>query len=272
MERNPRTWLCSVLFLDIVGYTTHPMEYQMALKRHFGNTLAKALKHLPAEDCITADAGDGAAVCYLGDPEDILYVGVGLRDTFAALDERSEVHYAVRLGINLGPVKILEDINGLRNTVGDGINVAQRVMNFAQANQLLVSRSYYDVVSRLSTANERMFAYLGIYKDKHVREHAVYEVVPNAHSADGGAIKVVDVDGSPVPVPRAAPGGRFDPAELDQLSRRLAAYIGPVARLLVNKAARSADSLDSLCATLAQDIPDDTDRKRFLQGRTTDQD
>jgi hypothetical protein len=80
------------------------------------------------------------------------------------------------MGINLGPVRLVKDINGQPNIVGDGINVAQRVMGFADPGQVLVSRSYYDAVSRLSQEYAGMFHYQGSRTDKHVREHEVYAI------------------------------------------------------------------------------------------------
>jgi len=82
----------------------------------------------------------------------------------------------VRMGINLGPVRLVKDINNQPNIVGDGINVAQRVMDFADIGQLLVSRSYYDAVSRISQEYAGMFHYQGSRTDKHVREHEVYAI------------------------------------------------------------------------------------------------
>jgi len=54
--------------------------------------------------------------------------------------------------------------------------VAQRVMDFADIGQLLVSRSYYDAVSRISQEYAGMFHYQGSRTDKHVREHEVYAI------------------------------------------------------------------------------------------------
>ena len=68
----------------------------------------------------------------------------------------------------------MTDINGQPNIIGDGINVAQRVMSFAQLNQALISRSYFEVVSRLSEEYGQLFHYEGSPTAKHVREHEVY--------------------------------------------------------------------------------------------------
>ena len=64
------------------------------------------------------------------------------------------------MGINLGPVRLVKDLNGQTNILGDGINVGQRVMSFADPGQLLVSRSFYEVVSRLSDEYENLFTHL----------------------------------------------------------------------------------------------------------------
>jgi hypothetical protein len=86
---------------------------------------------------------------------------------------------AVRMGINLGPVKLVKDINGHPNIIGDGINVAQRIMSFARPGQIVVSRSYYDVVSNLASEYAKLFTYEGSRTDKHVREHEIYVVGHN---------------------------------------------------------------------------------------------
>ncbi len=83
---------------------------------------------------------------------------------------------SVRMGINLGPVKLVKDINGHPNIIGDGINVAQRIMSFARPGQIVVSRSYYDVVSNLASEYAKLFHYEGSRTDKHVREHEIYVV------------------------------------------------------------------------------------------------
>jgi len=124
MERKNRTWLCSVLFMDIVDYSKLPDDQQMLVKQNFSTLVVDALKGLPDEDSIKLDTGDGMAMCYLGAPEDILYVAIGLRDAFIQVKSICATCYSVRLGINLGPIKIMEDINGNRNTIGDGINSA----------------------------------------------------------------------------------------------------------------------------------------------------
>src|SRR6185436_6879780 len=169
MESSGRTLVCSVLFLDIVEYSKKPVAEQLQLKQAFNTALGRALEEVAPRDRIILDTGDGAAVTFLGDPEDALFGSISMRDAAGAL--------GVRMGVNLGPVRLVKDLNGQVNIIGDGINVAQRVMSFSRPGQLLVSRSFYEVVSCLSRDYANLFHHEGSRTDKHVREHEVYSVV-----------------------------------------------------------------------------------------------
>jgi len=168
MESSGRTLVCSVLFLDIVEYSKKPVAEQLQLKQAFNAALGRALEEVAPRDRIILDTGDGAAITFLGDPEDALFASISMRDASAAL--------GVRAGVNLGPVRLVKDLNGQVNIIGDGINVAQRVMSFAAPAQLLVSRSFYEVVSCLSRDYASLFRHEGARTDKHVRDHEVYSV------------------------------------------------------------------------------------------------
>jgi hypothetical protein len=174
-ERANRTFICSVLFLDITEYSRKPVSEQIQLKDQFNTLIAEAIRDIAANDRIILDTGDGVAINFLGDPEDALFVAMSLRDAFAPrAGEPPKV--PARIGINLGPVRLVRDLNGQPNIIGDGINVAQRVMGFAKPGQVLVSRSYFEVVSHISEGYAKLFQYEGSRTDKHVREHEIYSV------------------------------------------------------------------------------------------------
>ncbi|MDH5534933.1 MAG: adenylate/guanylate cyclase domain-containing protein, partial [Betaproteobacteria bacterium] len=175
-SRINRTVICSVVFLDIVEYSRKPVAAQIRLKERLNDLLTTALADVAPNDRIILDTGDGAAISFLGDPEDALFVGLSLREALAGPQLPETADLRMRIGINLGPVKLITDLNGQPNIIGDGINVAQRVMSFAEAGQILVSRSYYEVVSCMSEDYVKLFQYEGARTDKHVREHEVYAV------------------------------------------------------------------------------------------------
>jgi class 3 adenylate cyclase len=181
LDQANRTFICSVVFIDLVGYSKKPVTEQIRLKTSLTNNLSEAIKDIPVNDRIILDTGDGAAISFLGDPEDALFVTLSLREKMISEGMTSTIVEAtgedsVRMGINLGPVKLVKDINGHPNIIGDGINVAQRIMSFARPGQIVVSRSYYDVVSNLASEYAKLFHYEGSRTDKHVREHEIYVV------------------------------------------------------------------------------------------------
>jgi len=173
-----KTFICSVVFLDIVQYSRKPVDEQIRLKSRFNALLSEAIKDVAVNDRIILDTGDGAAISFLGDPEGALFVALNLRDAMIGEKGPDTPHIPVRIGINLGPVKLVRDINRKRNLIGDGINIAQRVMSFAEPGQVLVSRSYYEVISCLSREYANLFHYEGPRADKNVREHQIYSVDP----------------------------------------------------------------------------------------------
>jgi len=176
-HQTNRTFICSTVFVDLVEYSKKSVAEQLALKDRFTSLLAEALEGIDINERIILDTGDGAAMSFLGDPENALFVGMTLRKAFKDLEATDPGSAApIRIGINLGPVKLVKDINGHPNIVGDGINVAQRIMSFADSGQILVSRSFHDVVSTLSEDYAALFKFEGSRTDKHVRDHEVYAV------------------------------------------------------------------------------------------------
>src|SRR5436309_3621167 len=165
-----RTLISSVLFLDIAGYSRLGVTDQIKMKQSFNELLSSALADIDARERVVIDTGDGAAVAFLGDPERALFAALAVFDNAGQLP--------VRMGINMGPVHVSRDINGQENVIGDGINVAQRIMSFAAAGQLFVSRTFYDVVQLLSGEYATMFQAIGGRTDKHARTHEVFAVNP----------------------------------------------------------------------------------------------
>jgi hypothetical protein len=181
-----RTFICSVVFLDMVEYSKKPVAEQIFFKERLNTLLTQSLANIVPNDRIILDTGDGAALSFLGDPEDALYVSLSLREALQQ-PQPPGPELKMRLGINLGPVRLVKDINGQPNIIGDGINVAQRVMSFSEPGQIVVSRSFYEVVSCLSEGYGRLFHYEGSRTDKHVREHEIYTVQATSASLQRAA-------------------------------------------------------------------------------------
>ena len=259
IEYANRTLIATVLFVDIVDYSKHAVSDQMQIKIRFNKIIGAALADVAANERILLDTGDGAALCFLGDPENGLFVANSLRD--AARDADGAFGVVLRMGINLGPIKLIKDFNDQPNVIGDAINAAQRIMNFADPHQILVSRSYYELVSCLKPEYGQLFHYLGIKQDKHVREHEVYAIdfagaTPAEQSQTALSETQLTTDKPAVEFPRAL---------LTQLENNLVIYMGPIAKMLVRKASRESPHLEQLCQRLAESIPVEAQQAAFLR-------
>jgi hypothetical protein len=250
---DSRTWLVSVLFLDIVGYSKVPVDQQLTIKLHFTDAVTRSLDSLDKQDCIQLDTGDGCAICYLGDPEKLFPIAIHLQGIFAGQQVTDPVQYQVRLGLNLGPVKVVDGISGDRNCVGAGINDAQRVMDFADENQLLVSKAYFDVVNSMSASYATQLTHLGTKADKHDKAHELYQL--NSGQNNPGLPGATGATG--------ATGFDLDSDVKQRITGEYAKFVGSsVAESAIENAHAQASSLAMLCETLSKPLSTD-DRYSF---------
>lgn len=260
-----RTFICSVVFLDIISYSKESVSQQMVWKREMNTYLGEAIRGIPESERVILDTGDGAALCFLGDPEIALGVALQVQDDVVEKGSLLSPPMLVRFGVNLGSVRLIRDLNGQQNIVGDGINVGQRVMSFAETNEIMASRSFYEVVSCLTNEYKKLFHYHGICKDKHQREHECYRVISEQHEARLKA-------STPPELANAVAGDAerpyceivLSPQSLRALEETLMPYVGPMAKILVSKVTKSVANLTEMCLMLGQQIPDEQQRNAFI--------
>ena len=169
-EPSSRTLVLSVVAVDLVGYSRESVADQMALKRNFNLLLLGAITNISELDRIILDTGDSVAMGFLCDPEDALYVAMYLHINV------NRDRPAIRIGINMGPVKLSTGAGGYPNIIGDGINVAERIRNFAEPGQLTASRPFYEVMTSVSGQYRSLFQHIGLHTDEQMRDHDVYLV------------------------------------------------------------------------------------------------
>jgi hypothetical protein len=212
--RLNKTSICSILCVDIVGHSRRPDAEQIMQKERFNALVEAALEGMPKNDRAILDTGDGVLIAFFGAPEDALTVALLIRDGILEDSHQHPEHpIALRTGINLGPVRVVPDINGALNIVGDGLNAAQQVMSFAAPDRILVSRSYYEIVSPENPDILRILSYFGIKIDKDEREHEMY-IVDLVGSKEGAGwsgllAKLVPPGATPVFWVRAGVFGLF---------------------------------------------------------------
>ena len=88
----------------------------------------------------------------------------------------------------------------------------------------------------------------------------------NSPARAGSSAHTLFTSHSPQPRSTASSTG-LQNLSLEEISRRLAVYIGPVAKFVVKKLAAQSEDLDWIFRESAKQIPSDSDRAAFLKAR-----
>jgi class 3 adenylate cyclase len=182
-ERYPtsRALVASFLFTDLVGYSKGTAAEQYAAKATLSSILRRNLATLLDVDYRIKDTGDGALIAFTSSPEHALYMALAIAEDFGrAAGEAGFPSNRLRTGLHLGSVKESTDLEARPNFVGDGINAAKRIMDFAEPGQITASRAFFDAVGSLDSAYAELFRHVGAPDDKHGRAHELYAVAPSA--------------------------------------------------------------------------------------------
>ena len=176
-----RALVASFLFTDLVGYSRGTAAEQYAAKATLSSILRSNLATLPDVDYRIKDTGDGALIAFTSSPEHALYMALAIAQDFGrAAGEAGFPSNSLRTGLHLGSVKESIDLEARPNFVGDGINAAKRIMDFAEPGQITASRAFFDAVASLDSAYAGLFRHVGAPDDKHGRAHELYAISPSA--------------------------------------------------------------------------------------------
>ncbi len=166
--------IAHVLFTDLIGYSLLPMDRQKDSLARLQEIVRESPRFLRAEatrQIVSLPTGDGMALVFSGDPtapaQCALEIGEALR---------RHPELKLRMGINSGPVFRVADVNANANVAGDGINMAQRVMDCGDAGHILISKGAGDLLRQFSKWKPHLTD-LGEFPVKHgVRVH-LYNLV-----------------------------------------------------------------------------------------------
>jgi serine/threonine protein kinase len=107
--------------------------------------------------------------------------------------------------------------------------------------------------------------------EEHQRMHTVSLPAPAFTPRAGGTGGTVGIRAANVsqsaPFQRPPSSSGFQNVNLEEVSRNLAVYIGPVAKFVVKKLAAQTDDLDVIYREAAKQIPSDSDRAAFMRSR-----
>src|SRR5947209_3452375 len=131
-----------VLFIDIVGYSklliTEQSERLQKLKEIVWGTEQFRLAQAEGK-LLRLPTGDGGALVFRNNPEAPVLCAMEI-----SKELKRHPELQVRMGIHSGPVNEITDLNAQANIAGDGINVAERVMDCGDAGHILLSKRVAD--------------------------------------------------------------------------------------------------------------------------------
>ncbi len=139
----------TIIFTDIVGFSLKPTDEQKRLVNSLTEQVADQIDDLlnpepPEPNVIALPTGDGIALAFLHNSErtwnrsTIFQLALTLHK-WAESQSLLSTSVELRIGIHVGVVELIKDINGSLNICGNTINYSQRVMDAARAKQTLLS-------------------------------------------------------------------------------------------------------------------------------------
>ena len=142
VKSDPHLAIAHVLFIDVVGYSKLLVNEQREIVERLNQVVRKTpqfRKSDAAGKLIRIPVGDGMALVFFQTPEEPVQCAMEIA---GALKNHPQIR--LRMGVHSGPVDQLKDVNERVNVAGIGINVAQRVMSFADAGHILLSKRVAD--------------------------------------------------------------------------------------------------------------------------------
>lgn len=171
-DEMKKTPISTIVCLDIIDFPKKKLAEQTAIKKQFNSLVELAVVDIPQEDRSVVHTEHGAVVTCTGTMEsaleDALFIALTVRDEVVKSNASSDAVLYLHIGINLGSAAIDEN----NHVVGEGLIETQQIKSFANPNQILVSRAYHDLASKLTKEVAQMFEKY----DMHAFEDDIYAV------------------------------------------------------------------------------------------------
>ena len=130
--------IAHVLFIDIVGYSKLSINEQRAAVDELNHIVRASDQFQKAEASdrlIKIPTGDGMAPVFYTSVDAPVQCAVEISRVV-----REHPRLQLRMGVHSGPVSGVIDVTGRSNLTGGGLNIAQRVMECADAGHILLSK------------------------------------------------------------------------------------------------------------------------------------
>lgn len=181
-----RTVPVEYIFLDVVRFTHgRSVEAQTDIVNTLNQIVKKSVEdnHVKDEARLFFPTGDGICIALINvnEPYDAaIKIALLILELNQIHNDAAENHqriFHLRIGISRNKDNLVTDINGNTNLAGTGINTAQRIMNFADTGQILLSESAHDELKQREPYMALFRQYSGM--TKHKEPITVYQLVKN---------------------------------------------------------------------------------------------
>ena len=134
-------------------------------------------KRIP-EATVILPTGDGMAIGFADSPEKPMRLSMELHSGINRYNktQKGDDILLVRIGIDMGPVYVIKDLNNMDNVWGPGIILTRRVMDLAGDMNIFASARIAEDILKLSGEYKKIVHPIGDYSIKHGEELQIYNI------------------------------------------------------------------------------------------------
>jgi hypothetical protein len=176
------------IFLDIVGFTKdRSVEAQSDIITQMNRIVRESILSysIPKEQLIILPTGDGLCIAIIDMPKIYdIHLLIALKITelinnYNSGIEDAKRRFQVRIALNENVDNLVTDFNGQRNVAGAGISLAQRIMENADGNQIIISTIVYETLRHRDKYMNLFRTFTA--KGKHGQTFSVYQYIGKEH-------------------------------------------------------------------------------------------
>ena len=122
--------------------------------------------------------GDGMAIGFADSPEKPIRLAMQLHSGINRYNktQKGDDILLIRIGIDMGPVYVIKDLNNMDNVWGPGIILTRRVMDLAGDMNIFSSAIIAEQVRKLSDEYKKIVHPIGDYSIKHGEELQIFNI------------------------------------------------------------------------------------------------
>jgi len=139
----------------------------------------EVFQHRDPASTVILPTGDGMAIGFSDSPEYPLRLSIQIHkilNEYNKTKKRKDDKVLLRIGIDIGPVYIIKDLNGQDNVWGPGIILTRRVMDLAGDQNIFCSSRYAEDVRVLSPEYKEIMHPIGDYSIKHGEQLNIFNI------------------------------------------------------------------------------------------------